>query len=162
MSFEDIEDHMVRYQELLEEQEAFRQQKKELRESEMALIASKPPYRSKFYSLAVREATTRDPTTELRTSLLMKQDTYASQIKERYAPKIDEKKQQELQELIKKMKHPRKKDIGSRRYVEEGKRNLEKLHLLMAELRAKNRLKPNEPIPNETTIQAPKRYKNYL
>lgn len=31
MSFEDLEDHMVRYQELLEEQESLREQKRELR-----------------------------------------------------------------------------------------------------------------------------------
>jgi hypothetical protein len=56
-------------------------------------------------------------------------------------PKTDESKQQELEELIKRIDNHKKHAYHSRKYIEEGKRNLEKLHLIIAELRAKNKIK---------------------
>lgn len=90
----------------------------------MEVIASKKPYRSKFYSLAVKEATATDPMAELRTSLLLKKFDYAEHVKEHYAPRVDESKQEELQTLMKRITHQRKRGLHSRQYMEEGKRNL--------------------------------------
>lgn len=79
----------------------------------------------------------------MKTSLLKKQEDYADHVKKNFMPKTDESKQQELEELIKRVENQKKHNYHSRKYMEEGKRNLEKLHLLIAELRAKHRLKEN-------------------
>lgn len=54
------------------------------------------------------------------------------------------------------------KGYHSRKYMEEGKRNLEKLHMLIGELRAKNKLKPAVQIVDMTESKPVNRYKNYL
>ena len=62
---------------------------------------------------------------------MKKQNYFAEHVKKNYAPRIDEKKQQEIEELMRRMSNQKKNVKNSRQYIEEGKRNLEKLHLLI-------------------------------
>lgn len=126
----------------------------------MEVIASKKPYRSKFYSLSVRGSPKEDEK-ELRTSLIKKQTDFSDHVKKNFLPRTDEKKQQELEDLVKRISHHKKNVYHSRKYMEEGKRNLEKLHLLIGELRAKNKLKENLGLEEIPEVK-PKKYKNYL
>lgn len=84
-------------------------------------------------------------------------------MKRNFLPRTDEKKQQELEELVSRISSQKGKTFHSRKHIEEGKRNLEKLHLLIGEMRAKNKLKET---PSIEEIMAPKvqkvKYKNYL
>lgn len=89
----------------------------------MEVIASKKPYRSKFYSIAVK-GTPKDDYKELRTSLIKKQTDFAEHVKKNFLPKTDEKKQQELEDLVRRISHHKKHTYHSRKYIEEGKRNL--------------------------------------
>ena len=54
----------------------------------MEIIASKQPYKSKFYSLVATKTPKVDPK-ELRTSLLKKQTNFADHVKKNFLPKTD-------------------------------------------------------------------------
>ena len=96
----------------------------------MEIIASNQPYRSKFYSSIVRKSPKADEK-QMRISLVKKQTTFAEHVKKHFMPRVDEKKQQELEDLMKRVTTHSKSSKNSRKYIDEGKRNLEKLHLLI-------------------------------
>ena len=162
LTMEELQDHMDRYDELLYEHEAMRREKRQLKEHEMEIIAENQPYRSKFYSRVIKSSPKADQK-EIRTALMKKQNYFAEHVKKNYAPRIDEKKQQEIEELMRRMNSQKKNVKNSRHYIEEGKRNLEKLHLLIGQLKAKNKIKDStvhESLPASTP--RPRKYKNYL
>ena len=70
--FEELEDHMEKYDELLYEQQGLREQQRELREHEMEIIASKRPKKGRFHSLIVDKSTLDERS--LRSSLLKKKN----------------------------------------------------------------------------------------
>ena len=72
---------------------------------------------------------------------MKKQNYFAENVKLNFVPKIDEKKHEELEQLMKSLSTKPKNIKNSRQYMDEGKRNLEKLHLLIGELKAKNKIK---------------------
>ena len=65
---------------------------------------------------------------------------FADYVRKNFVPKIDQAKQEEIDNLIKRIT-TQKNNVHSRKYMEEGKKNLEKLHMLIGELRAKNKIK---------------------
>ena len=105
----------------------------------MEIIASQKPYRSKFYSLVV-DSTRKCAQPDAKTSILQRQLDFADYVRNNFLPKVDEKKQEQIEGLIKKIT-TRRKNVQSRKYMEEGKKNLEKLHILIGELRAKNKIR---------------------
>ena len=72
---------------------------------------------------------------------------YATVVKSKFVPKIDQKKKEELQMLINDLRPKIKDDkLVAEKTKMEGYRNLEKLHQLMGEMRAKGKLKkPQTP-----------------
>jgi hypothetical protein len=84
-------------------------------------------------------------------------------VKDKFRPKVDVKKREELQNLIRDLQ-PKVKDdkLLAEKTKIEGQRNLEKLHQMMGELRAKGKLKKASTPPSPTKLSNSSRYINYL
>jgi hypothetical protein len=74
-------------------------------------------------------------------------------VKDKFRPKVDVKKREELQSLIRDLQ-PKVRDdkLLAEKTKIEGQRNLEKLHQMMGELRAKGKLKKASTPPSPTKL----------